>query len=175
MSEDTTMNGIETSGQAMAVAVEWLRAPDESPEAGRALAALRGAGIAPETLQWMADEMRGSRALRKCERVAKKALWGLSMRTSRRTTQSASDELTSYACRQYENSREMAGEDSRERALLLASTVGRHARRLGLTQDEVSKWLQGAYGYVWVRLGNLNPGADLKEIREAVLKAMSAP
>jgi hypothetical protein len=53
-----------------------------------------------------------------------------------------------------------------ERARNVAITTGREAKRLGLTKLAMRKWLQSAYGSVWVKLGNLNPGLDLKEIRE---------
>lgn len=64
------------------------------------------------------------------------------------------------------------GEDAHDRALLLAVTVGKQAVRLGMTPEEASKWLQSAYGNVWVRLGNLNPGADMGDVRKAMLQAM---
>lgn len=85
---------------------------------------------------------------------------------------SVENDLTSYARRQFNLAAEMAGGDAYERALLLATTVGRQAKRLGMTPSEATSWLQGAYGDIWVRMGNLNPGADLKEIRSAMLKAM---
>jgi hypothetical protein len=63
-------------------------------------------------------------------------------------------------------------EPPRERAMAVATTVGRQAARSGMSANEVSRWLQGAYGAVWVRMGGLNPGADLKEIRKQILKVM---
>ena len=88
-----------------------------------------------------------------------------------RSDENKLDKLTQYAKCQYPQAQEMAS-DPGDRALILATTVGRQAKRLGLSKQEVERWLQGAYGSVWVRMGNLNPGADLKEIRKALLKVM---
>jgi len=84
---------------------------------------------------------------------------------------SKEDELTAYAERSYAWAVEMES-DSRERALVLAATVGAQAGRLGLSPTEASRWLQGAYGAIWVRLSNLNPGADLSEVRSVMLKSL---
>jgi len=62
-------------------------------------------------------------------------------------------------------------DDPHERAIAVAFTVGREARRIAVSETDLSKWLQGRYGRIWVRLGNLNPGADLKEVRKALLEA----
>jgi hypothetical protein len=80
--------------------------------------------------------------------------------------------LTAYATKQFAQASEMA-EDPHDRAIILAHTVGRQAKRLGISSEEASSWLQGAYGAIWVRLGNLNPGADLREVRAALLQAMN--
>lgn len=79
--------------------------------------------------------------------------------------------LTDYAKLAYRNSMDLSKEP-RERAEVTAITVGRQAKRLGITQEEVGRWLQSAYGTVWVVGGSLNPGMDLKEIRKIVLREM---
>lgn len=86
----------------------------------------------------------------------------------------SAERLTQYATERFAQANEM-GEDAHDRALILAMSVGKQAARWGLSPDEVSKWLQAAYGQIWVRLGGLNPGADLKEIRSTILRAMAAP
>lgn len=88
------------------------------------------------------------------------------------TKEASLDRLTQYAVRSYAQAAEMA-DDPHDRALILATTVGRQARRWNLDEAAVSDWLQGAYGRIWVRMGGLNPGADLKEIRSAILAAMA--
>ncbi len=81
------------------------------------------------------------------------------------------DKLTKYAKRAYQQSIDMALSNE-ERASITAVTVGRQAKRLGFTKEQVTRWLQSAYGAVWVKGGNLNPGADLKEIRTMLFRAM---
>ena len=103
---------------------------------------------------------------RKTASTTLEASWGPLLRVA-----SPADQLTAYATRQFAQAAEMST-DAHDRAIILANTVGRQAKRLGLTPDEASSWLQGAYGSIWVRLGNLNPGADLREVRAALLKAM---
>lgn len=56
----------------------------------------------------------------------------------------------------------------REATIESAVITGRHAARLGMTEKELGKWLQVAYGSIWVRLSGLNPGADLKEVWKAL-------
>lgn len=87
-------------------------------------------------------------------------------------TPGQSSELTRYAKQSYRLSMEMA-DSARERAELTAITVGRHAKRMGLTVHDVTRWLQAAYGAVWVVGGALNPGMDLKEIRDIIANAMN--
>jgi hypothetical protein len=81
------------------------------------------------------------------------------------------DELTRYAKRAYQNAMKMA-DTAEERAELTAITVGRQAKRMGFDFQSVSMWLQSAYGNVWVKGGNLNPGMDLKDILEIIKKVM---
>jgi len=57
-----------------------------------------------------------------------------------------------------------------ETATSIAHTVGAQAKRMGLSKEQLGKWLQSAYGKVWVRGGNLKPGLDLKEVKAALLK-----
>lgn len=59
--------------------------------------------------------------------------------------------------------------------LLAAKSAGRHARRLGMSLDELSRWLQSAYGSIWVREMRLRPSYDLKEIRQVMIKAYGKP
>ena len=77
--------------------------------------------------------------------------------------------LTDYAKLAYRNTKELSS-DPKERAELTAVTVGRQAKRLGLSEEEVGKWLQSAYGTVWVVGGSLNPGMDLKDIRKIIFR-----
>lgn len=79
-----------------------------------------------------------------------------------------SDALTKRALAAFELFRDDPAED---RAKSVAYGVGAEARRLGVSKDDLSKWLQGAYGSVWVRQGNLNPGLDLRQVREAMYNA----
>lgn len=74
--------------------------------------------------------------------------------------------LSSYAVRAFQIFRD---EPARERSLAVAHTVGRQAARLGMDERGLQSWLQAAYGSVWVRQSNLQPGADLKEVRKELL------
>jgi hypothetical protein len=56
----------------------------------------------------------------------------------------------------------------------VAITTGAHAFRIGLTEQELSRWLQGAYGSVWVVQQGLRPGLDMKDVREAALRGYAA-
>ena len=80
--------------------------------------------------------------------------------------------LTAYAIKQFPQAEEMSS-DPEDRALILAATVGMQAVRLKMTQDQVSRWFQSAYSDVWVKRGRLNPGADAKDVRKEILKAMT--
>jgi len=60
-----------------------------------------------------------------------------------------------------------------DRAVDVAYTVGAHARRLGMSKDQMRRWLQTAYGGVWVKRSHLNPGADLKQVQAAMEKGWS--
>ena len=55
--------------------------------------------------------------------------------------------------------------------LLSASAAGRHARRLGMSERELSQWLQSAYGSAWVREMGLRPTVDLGDVRKVMMKA----
>ncbi len=85
---------------------------------------------------------------------------------------SAEDQLTAYAMRAVTQAHEMAGGfnagNRREFADILATASGAYAARLGMTPDQVTKWLQSAYGSVWVKGGNLDPGLDLKQVRRII-------
>jgi len=56
----------------------------------------------------------------------------------------------------------------------VAVTAGRHAYRLGWTRDELARWLQGAYGSVWVRETGLRPGMDFKDVAKTALDTYDA-
>ena len=58
-----------------------------------------------------------------------------------------------------------------EWSLFVAHTVGAQAYRSGFSEQELSRWLQKAYGAVWVIGSNLNPGMDAKDVRKAILSA----
>lgn len=67
---------------------------------------------------------------------------------------------------------EMPDLTPKERALGVAKGVGTRARKIGCTEPQASRWLQTAYGAVWVRRGNLNPGADLKDVKKVLLQRL---
>jgi len=62
------------------------------------------------------------------------------------------------------------GPSQEERALFVADTVARQAKRLGFNALGLSRWLQTAYGEVWVKGGSLNPGIDMPVLRKRLLK-----
>jgi hypothetical protein len=61
-------------------------------------------------------------------------------------------------------------EDRAQTSEAVALTVGRQAARMGWTEDGLVKWLQTAYGSVWVRQSDLVPGLDLKDVQKALLR-----
>jgi hypothetical protein len=61
-----------------------------------------------------------------------------------------------------------------ELAEAVAITTGAHAFRIGLTEQELNRWLQGAYGLVWVVQQGLRPGLDFKDVRKAALRGYIA-
>ena len=60
-------------------------------------------------------------------------------------------------------------ESPAERTRATAMTVGAQAARSGVSVPEMRKWLQSAYGSVFVRDSNLNPGMDLKDVLKYML------
>ena len=52
-----------------------------------------------------------------------------------------------------------------------AMVAGHHAHRLGMSESELSKWLQSAYSSVFVKGTNLSPGLDMKDVRKLALSA----
>jgi hypothetical protein len=78
-------------------------------------------------------------------------------------------QLTSWAVEAFKLFR---GADPAQVAIDVAVTVGRQAQRLGVSETELSHWLQRAYGAVWVRQGPgaLDPGAPLKTVWTWLLK-----
>jgi len=63
------------------------------------------------------------------------------------------------------------GDSKKALSFTVAALVGRQAVRIFLEEKDLAEWLQSAYGSIWVRNSNLVPGADLKEIREVMIKA----
>lgn len=80
-------------------------------------------------------------------------------------------DLTAWCVKAFAQATEMAKGDAKERATILAVTAGRKAKRLGMTLEEMKTWLQSAYGSVWVKLGRLDPGMDLKDVLKVMIKA----
>jgi len=62
-------------------------------------------------------------------------------------------------------------ENTAELSRDVAYHVGAQAKRLGYTKNELGSWIQSAYSGVFVRETRLNPGLDLKEIRDILFKA----
>lgn len=62
-----------------------------------------------------------------------------------------------------------ADEAPYERTRSVATTVGAQAARAGVSVAEMRVWLQAAYGAVFVRHTNLNPGMDLKDVQNYML------
>lgn len=69
--------------------------------------------------------------------------------------------LTQYAVRAFDLFR--SGDTART-SEDVAYAVGAQARRLGWSVKDLQKWIQSAYGSVWVRQTNLSPGWDLKDV-----------
>lgn len=88
-------------------------------------------------------------------------------------TKTQSDALDKWVTQAYKLFRPDAP-NPEELARDMAFTAGSQAKRMGLSKEQLSGWLQGAYGRLWVRLGNLNPGMDMKDVRKAVMKAYDA-
>jgi hypothetical protein len=84
-------------------------------------------------------------------------------------TSNADSDLTKYAIRAYDML-SRPSDSPFEKAQSVAYAVGGYAARKGMTEIEIRKWLQNAYGRVWVMKGNLDPGMDLKEVSKAILK-----
>jgi len=61
--------------------------------------------------------------------------------------------------------------DTTETSTDVAYAVGAKAKRAGIPFPAVGKWLQKAYGSVWVRQTNLNPGLDLKDVSRLMKRA----
>lgn len=78
--------------------------------------------------------------------------------------------LTAYAKRMYAQARTMSS-GAADLADVLATAVGAQAARTGFTEEQIGKWLQSAYGEVWVKGGSLNPGMDLKDVRKTMMKS----
>jgi len=88
-----------------------------------------------------------------------------------KTAASPEQELTAYANQAFQLFRPDR-EDPRELSMDVIYAVIGMAKRKGLSQMEVLRWLQSAYGGVWVRNTNLNPGVDMKDLTRAVKQKM---
>jgi len=79
------------------------------------------------------------------------------------------EKLRQYGVKAFELARE--AEDTPEaRSEFVAYTVGACAKRMGMSEEELSKWFQGAYSFLWVKESNLNPGLDAKDVRRYLLQ-----
>lgn len=72
-------------------------------------------------------------------------------------------EMTAFAERAMRSAMSMA-DTSAERSEFVATSVGAKAARSQWDKQQLRKWFQTGYGTVFVRLQNLDPGADLKDI-----------
>jgi hypothetical protein len=86
--------------------------------------------------------------------------------------------LTQHVTKSFTQADEMArgrsgtpDEVAAERASILAITAGSYAKRKGMSEDDLKKWVSSNYGQIWVRLGGLNPGLDLKDVVKVALRA----
>lgn len=79
------------------------------------------------------------------------------------------DLLHRYGVSAFRLAREV--ENSAEaRSTFVAYTVGKQARRLAISEEDLSSWFQRSYSSLWVRESNLNPGLDAKDVRKFVLQ-----
>lgn len=83
----------------------------------------------------------------------------------------AHDILTQYITAFFETFLYTHGEDPEDVARDAARVAGKHAARIGMEREDLVRWLQAAYGSVWVRKLNLNPHLDLKDVRKLALQA----
>jgi len=97
---------------------------------------------------------------------------GMHLKASPSTMDPATGEKLS---RHVMNSLMLARQDStpKKAAHDAAVIAGRHAKRLGLSFEQVRRWLQTAYGKIWVKGGGLKPELDLKEVAKIISKEMS--
>lgn len=78
--------------------------------------------------------------------------------------------LDDWATQAFQNLRRHINGNAYELSTDVAATVGRHANRIKMSKEDLIKWFQGAYGRIWVRLSNLNPGLDAKDVLKVLLK-----
>lgn len=91
------------------------------------------------------------------------------MEDATKTAVSNEDKLTKYISTSF-NSMLHEHNEPKERVVVdMAKIAGRHAKRLGMSKKELERWLQSAYGRIWVRQTNLNPGLDMKDVRKYAL------
>jgi len=79
------------------------------------------------------------------------------------------DKLTNKAISAFQfglNSLSLTLEEASES---VARIVGSHAAYLGMSEDDLSKWLQKNYGRVWVKETGLRPTLSLKEVRDIII------
>ena len=67
-----------------------------------------------------------------------------------------------------------SGDTHEEFSTSIAVAVGCHARRSLISQTQLKNWASSAYGYIWVKENNLNPGMDLKDVVKVLLKAYNS-
>lgn len=82
-------------------------------------------------------------------------------------------EMTAFAEKLMRTARGMA-DTSAERSELVAASVGAKAAREGWTKEQLKKWFRTGYGKVFVRLQDLVPGLDMKDIQKIAAKSFDA-
>lgn len=88
----------------------------------------------------------------------------------KRVAMSQGEELLKWGEKAFSLARQEA-QSPAELSEFVAITVGKHAKRCGFTEEELRKWLQGAYSALWVRQSNLNPGLDMKDVLRVTMKS----
>lgn len=79
-------------------------------------------------------------------------------------------EMTAFAERAMRSAMSMA-DSSKERSELVATSVGAQAARNQWDKQQLRKWFQVGYGTVFVKMQNLIPGADLKDLVKVAEKS----
>lgn len=79
-------------------------------------------------------------------------------------------DLRQYGVRAFATAREVEDAPA-DRSTMVAYTVGAQAYRMGMSEEELIRWFQGAYSFLWVKESNLVPGLDAKDVRQRLLQA----